>query len=316
MHTFTWSWVVSRSASGSRWPGTDPNSVVAAVSSVTSLLRAVFGRCPLACNLPPAARDEKCAAPPARPRTTRLSGRPANPVDLFKRSETRVHRAVSARNPGFIAWTNPEGLGLLGLPEDLVDLVDLGQQFVRLGDVGAALGATSAGQLGGLVEQRVQLGVLLEVRRLEVVRPQHPQVVLDQLGPLFLDQDGAGPELGVRVLRVLLVDAFDRFRLDPGLRRVIDSAGQVAVGVSDDLRLEQAGEQPHRFPFSDLLTCRPDTTPLASDDTGRDGCTGPSSGSRWPNVPCCPPCTPVTGSWSAAPAASAPARSSSLATPA
>src|ERR1039458_4937612 len=135
----------------------------------------------------------------ARPRTTRLSGRPANPVDLFKRSETRVHRAVSARNPGFIAWTNPEGLGLLGLPEDLVDLVDLGQQRVRLGGIGAALGATSAGQLGGLVEQRVQLGVLLEVRRLEVVRPQHPQVVLDQLGPLFLDNNGAGPELGVRV---------------------------------------------------------------------------------------------------------------------
>ena len=45
----------------------------------------------------------------------------------------------------------------------------------------------------------VQLRVLLEVRRLEVVGPQHPQVVLDQLGALLLDDDGAGPELRVGV---------------------------------------------------------------------------------------------------------------------
>jgi hypothetical protein len=60
-------------------------------------------------------------------------------------------------------------LGLLGLPEDLVDLLDLGQQLVRLGHVHAALGPRGPGELGGLVEQLVQLRVLLEVRRLEVV---------------------------------------------------------------------------------------------------------------------------------------------------
>ena len=38
----------------------------------------------------------------------------------------------------------------------------------------------------------VQLRVLLEVRRLEVVGPQHPQVVLDQLGALLLDEDRRG----------------------------------------------------------------------------------------------------------------------------
>src|SRR4029077_8496343 len=75
-----------------------------------------------------------------------------------------------------------------------------------------------------------------------------------------LDEDRAGPELGVRVLGVLLVDGLDGLRLDPGLRRVVDSAGQVAVGVDGGLRLEQACEQPHRFPFSGLLNCRPDTT--------------------------------------------------------
>src|SRR5271154_4555257 len=133
-------------------------------------------------------------------------------------------------------------------------------------------------------------------------------MVLDQLRTLFLDNQAAGPELRVRVLLVLLVDRLDRFRLDPGLRRVIDSAGQVAVGVSDGLRLEQAGEQPHRFPFSDSLTCRPDTTPLAWTDTGRDGCTGPFFGSKSPNGPWSLPSARVTGCWPAGPAASAQVR--------
>src|SRR5580704_18071633 len=216
--------------------------------------------------------------------------------------ETRVSRRYKG---------SAEPLGLLGLPEDLVDLLDLGQQFVRLGRVRAALGAGRPGELGGLVEQLVQLRVLLEVRRLEVVGPQHPQVVRDQLGALFLDDQAAGPELGVRVLLVLFVDGLDGFRLDPGLRRVIDSARQVAVGVGDGLRLEQACEQPHRFPFSGLLACRPDTTPAACADTWRDACTGPSPGSRWPNGPWSPPCAPETGCWCAAPAGSAPARSCS-----
>ena len=63
-----------------------------------------------------------------------------------------------------------------------------------------ALGAGRAGELGRLVDEGVQLGVLLEVRGLEVVGPQHPQVVLDQLGALLLDQDRAGAEVGVVVV--------------------------------------------------------------------------------------------------------------------
>ena len=87
-------------------------------------------------------------------------------------------------------------LGLLGLPEDLADLVNLGQQIVGLADVRAALSAASARQFGGVVEQLVQLRVLLKVRWLEVVRPQHPQVMLDELGPLLLDVDRASAECG------------------------------------------------------------------------------------------------------------------------
>src|SRR6266851_7161155 len=76
---------------------------------------------------------------------------------------------------------------LLGLPENLGDVLDLGEQGVGDGRVGAALGASGARELGGVVEQLVQLRVLLEVRRLEVVGPQHPQVVFDQVGAFFLD---------------------------------------------------------------------------------------------------------------------------------
>src|SRR6266567_7771001 len=286
MQTVTWSCVVSRSAcavpesagAGSRWPGT---AVVAAVSSVTSLLRAGFLSPPTASNLPPAGHDEKRGAP--------------------RRSGERRGAQADPRHR----------LGLLGLPEDLVDLLDLGQQFLCLGHIRAALGTRSPRELGGLVEQLVQLGILLEVRRLEVVGPQHPEVMLDQLGTLFLDNQRAGPELGVRVLLVLFRDGLDGFCLDPGLRRVIDSARQVAVGVGDGLRLEQAGEQPHRFPFSGLLTCRPDTTPAPCADTWRDACTGRSGGSRWPNGPWGLPCVPATGCWSAVPAGSGPDRSCS-----
>ena len=54
--------------------------------------------------------------------------------------------------------------GLFGLSEDLADVLDLGQQLVRLDGVGAAFGTRGACELGGLVEQRVELRVLLEVR--------------------------------------------------------------------------------------------------------------------------------------------------------
>ena len=105
-----------------------------------------------------------------------------------------------------------------------------------------ALGAGGAGELGGLVDQLVQLGVLLEVRGLEVVGPQHPQVVLDQLGALLLDDDGAGAEVGVVVVGELADDALDGLGLDAGLGGVVDAAGQVAVGGDVDGRGEETRE--------------------------------------------------------------------------
>src|SRR6266702_1381056 len=115
---------------------------------------------------------------------------------------------------------------LLGLPEDLRNLLDLAEELVRYCRVHRTLGPARPGQLGRLVEELVQVRVLLEVRRLEVVSPQHPQVVLDELGALLLDDQRPGAELGVRIGLVLLADRLDRLGLDSGLRGVIDATGQ------------------------------------------------------------------------------------------
>ena len=67
--------------------------------------------------------------------------------------------------------------------------------------------------------------MLLEVLGLEVVGPQHPEVVLDQVGPLFLDDDGPLPERLVLRIVVLLDGPLHRFGLDAGLGGVVDTAG-------------------------------------------------------------------------------------------
>src|SRR4051794_22071536 len=131
-------------------------------------------------------------------------------------------------------------LSLLGLPEDLVDLRDLLEQLLGFAWVDGALAAGRAGQLRGLVEQLVQVRVLLEVRWLEVVGPQHPQVVLHELGALLLDDERASAEDGVLVALVLLADGLDRLRLDARLRRVVDAAGKVTVSRDGDARLKQS----------------------------------------------------------------------------
>src|SRR3954470_16608037 len=148
------------------------------------------------------------------------------------RRRTPSHDGERRRPTGSVGrrrrGTPGSGRGL-GLPEDLVDLGDVVQQLLTFRGVHAALATGGAGRLRGLVEQLVQLRVLLEVRRLEVVGPQHPQVVLDQVRPLLLDQDGAGTEDRVLVGLVLLLDGLDRLRLDAGLGRVVHAAGEVAV---------------------------------------------------------------------------------------
>ena len=109
-------------------------------------------------------------------------------------------------------------------------------------------------ELGRLVDEGVQLRVLLEVRRLEVVGPQHPEVVLDELGALLLDEHRARAEVGVVVVGHLGDDRLDRLGLDAGLGGVVDTAGQVAVGA--DVGDAEEGGEAHERPFR-WAGCRP-----------------------------------------------------------
>src|SRR4051794_13512209 len=151
------------------------------------------------------------------------------PTRPGRRRRARPARAGRARRRER-APARPDS-ALLGLPEDVRDLGDVVEHLLPGLRVHGRLGAVrpATGGLGGLVEQLVELRVLLEVRRLEVVRPEHPEVVLDELGPLLLDQDGARPEVGVARGVRLLDDHLDGLGLDPRLRRVVDAARQVAV---------------------------------------------------------------------------------------
>src|SRR5581483_7677588 len=136
-------------------------------------------------------------------------------------------------------WTRSALAGL----ERRVDLVDEPEQLVGDGHVGGLLGV--AGGLGGTPEEVVEVGHLLQVLGLEVVGPEHPEVMLDQVGALLLDEDAAGAVVGVLVLLVPLHDRLDRLRLDAGLGRVVDAAGQVAVGVGRGRGAEAVGGGKH-----------------------------------------------------------------------
>src|SRR5699024_9843944 len=98
-------------------------------------------------------------------------------------------------------------------------------------------------------DEGVQVGVLLEVRRLEVVGPEHPQVLLDELRALLLDEDRTGAEVGVVVVGDLGDDALDRLCLDAGLGGVVDTAREVAVGadIGDAEQSGKAHERPFRW---------------------------------------------------------------------
>src|SRR5439155_12020997 len=83
----------------------------------------------------------------------------------------------------------------------------------------------------GLPAGLVQVRELLEMLRLEVVMPQHVDVVLGEFGSLLLDDDASGAEELVGTGGVLLDDLVAGLCLDPGLLRVVHTTGDVAVGV-------------------------------------------------------------------------------------
>ena len=77
----------------------------------------------------------------------------------------------------------------------------------------------------------MELRVLLQVIGLEVVRPEDPEVVLHQIRPLLLDEHRSRFEVRVLGPGVLLHAGLDGLGFDAGLGRVVDPAGEIAVGV-------------------------------------------------------------------------------------
>src|SRR5262249_19368704 len=134
----------------------------------------------------------------------------------------RRSRRERARVTGRGSARSAVDAGLLlaagGLPSR-VDLVDQVEELLRLGDVGRGLDLRDL--LVCLPEEVVQVRDLVEVLRLEIVVPEDVEVVLDQVGALFLDMNAARPECNIIVRVVLVDDLVDRLGLDPGLLRVV-----------------------------------------------------------------------------------------------
>src|SRR5215212_2572834 len=180
-----------------------------------------------------AARPAPAVRPPLR------SGGLAAPRgrENVRRAGTRRPRPSPRLGPS--ARPNDSELAL-GLPEDLRDLVDLVQELLALRGVVRLLGRP--GLLGCVPEEVVQVRVLLEVLGLEIVGPQHPQVLLDQVRSLFLDDDGALAEHIVVGALVLLLTRLHGLGLDARLRRVVDAARQIAMPVDRAPRCKDAAQ--------------------------------------------------------------------------
>src|SRR3954469_12770276 len=178
------------------------------------------------------ARPDPAGAPPDPPR-------PSGLLRIRSACARGAHR-VKGGDPTAPPFTASWRLLALGLPEDLRDLVDRVEQLLSLPRVLRLL--RCAGFLRRIPEQVVQVLVLLEVLRLEVVGPQHPQVLLHEVGALFLDQDRALLEDRVVAALVLLLARLDRLGLDAGLCGVVDAARQIAMRVNRATGCEDAME--------------------------------------------------------------------------
>src|SRR6185312_12444296 len=140
--------------------------------------------------------------------------------------------SCEGRGPDGPALHRVCGVLALGLPEHLRDLVDRVEQLLSLRGVLRLLRRAP--------EQVVQVLVLLEVLGLEVVGPQHPEVVLHEVGTLLFDRDRALLEDRVVTALVLLLARLHRLGLDAGLCRVIHTARKVAMRLNRATGCEDA----------------------------------------------------------------------------
>src|ERR1035437_9143276 len=121
---------------------------------------------------------------------------------------------------------------LLGRPEEFGDGVDLTEEPIGDRNVIGLLGVT--GGLRRHPKQIVEVRELLQVLDLEVVGPEDPEVVLDQVATLFFDDRGADLEVSITRRVVLLHASLYRLRFDPRLRGVVHATRQVTVRRRDE----------------------------------------------------------------------------------
>src|SRR5205814_8051109 len=95
-----------------------------------------------------------------------------------------------------------------------VDLVDQVEELPRVTEIGRRLDL--GGRLGRVPEGLMEVWEGAEVLGLEVVVPQDVEVMLDELGSLFLDRDGAHPEGRILVAGPFLDDLVAGLGLVPG----------------------------------------------------------------------------------------------------
>src|SRR5688500_12270668 len=183
-----------------------------------------------------------------RPRTSTTSSHRLAPINAAtaRRGQSRSLGRIGPAGSGGPAVDARLLRAARRLPH-LVDGVDHGQQL--LGGAGIDRLLDLRGLLRGLPECLVQVRVLLEMLRLEIVVPEHVEVVLDELGALFLDVNAARAEELVVGGIVLLDDAEARLGLDACLLGVVDATRDVAMGVHDTRRAKEGAEGQHRSPF-------------------------------------------------------------------
>src|SRR5438552_9625545 len=137
--------------------------------------------------------------------------------------------------------------GLLLAARLLPGGIDFVDQVEKLLCVGLVDGSLDLGRLlRRIPEQLVQVRDGRDVLGLEVVVPQHIEVLLHEVGPLLLDVDCARPKDRVGAGLVLLDDLVAGLGLDTGLLRVVDAAWQVTVRVSGGRRPQPTGDAIHR----------------------------------------------------------------------
>lgn len=119
-------------------------------------------------------------------------------------------------------------LGFLSLPEYLRNFIDHIQKLLSFFWLTVVFALASL--FRSFPELVVEIWILFYMLRLEVVGPEYPEVMLDELTTLFLDKQRADTIVALKVLH-LIHDSLNALRLNLCLRGVINTARQITMRI-------------------------------------------------------------------------------------